>query len=178
MADSAWASKPSLTERVGQLYLAHREEVLRFLTGQGVPPATAQDITQEAFLKLLVALRDGHHINFEQAWLYRVAANRAVDYWRRERRLNMVEFDATGNTLSETLESSEIGLDERAAQEQRSRRLADQIRNLSKEHRMCILLRSQGMRYREIASVLGVGVSTAAEWLEAAIERLRGGIHD
>jgi len=81
-----------------------------------------------------------------------------VDYWRRERRLTLVELDAS-NVLSDTLQSSEGRLDERIADEQRMRRLADAIRLLPKEQRMCVMLRSQGMRYREIARILGVGVS-------------------
>ena len=177
IAESAWGGRESLADRVGNLYLAHREEIFRFLSGQGVPAATAQDITQDVFLKLLVSLRDGASVASEQAWLYRVAANRAVDYWRRERRLTLVELDAS-NVLSDTLQSSEGRLDERIADEQRMRRLADAIRLLPKEQRMCVMLRSQGMRYREIARILGVGVSTAADWLVSAVERLRRAAHE
>jgi len=177
MAESAWGGKPSLTERVGQLYLAHRDEIYRFLTGQGLPATAAQDIAQEVFLQLLLTLRQGSTVASEQAWLYRVAANRAVDYWRRERRLMLVELDAE-QSLAESLESADARLDERAAEEQRMRRLAAEIRRLPKEQRMCVLLRSQGMRYREMARILGVGVSTAADWLVTAVERLRSIVHD
>jgi RNA polymerase sigma-70 factor (ECF subfamily) len=177
MAESAWGAQPSLAERVGRLYLAHREEIYRFLAGQGLSAAAAQDLTQEVFLKLLVTLREGNAVTSEQAWLYRVAANRAVDYWRRERRSVAVELDAE-NTLSETLESADVRLDESAADKQRMRRLAVEIARLPKEQRMCVLLRSQGMRYREMACILGVGVSTAADWLGTAVERLRSVVHE
>jgi RNA polymerase sigma-70 factor (ECF subfamily) len=177
MAESAWGAKPSLTERVGQLFVAHREEIYRFLTGQGLPAATAQDLTQEVFLKLLVTLRDGHTVTFEQAWLYRVAANQAVDYWRRERRSMVVELDAE-NTLPEGIESTDSRPDERAAEKQRMGRLAAEIARLPKEQRMCVFLRSQGMRYREMARILGVGVSTTAEWLMTAVARLRSVVHE
>lgn len=175
IAESAWCGRDALAERVGKLYLSHRKEIFRFLAGQGVPAATAQDITQDVFLKLLVGLRDGAHVTSEQAWLYRVAANNVVDYWRRERRVVMVKLD---NPLADTLQSSERRVDERVAEEERMRRLAEAIRLLSKEHRMCVLLRSQGMRYREIACILGVGVSTAADWLAIAVGRLRRSAHE
>jgi DNA-binding NarL/FixJ family response regulator len=45
---------------------------------------------------------------------------------------------------------------------------------LPKEQRLCIQLRRQGLRYREIADLLGVSTSTAAEWLSSAVDRLRG----
>jgi RNA polymerase sigma-70 factor (ECF subfamily) len=177
MAEPAWAAKPTLTERVGQLFVSHRDEIYRFLTGQGLPAAVAQDATQEVFLRLLLTLRDGQTVTSEQAWLYRVAANQAVDYWRRERRSMVVELDGE-NTLAETLESADVRLDESAAQKQRLRRLAAEIGRLPKEQRMCVLLRSQGMRYREMAHILGVGVSTAADWLMTAVERLRRVVHE
>ena len=79
IAETTWRSQPSLTERVGELYMSHREEIYRFVVAQGVPPPTAQDITQEVFLKLLGTLSDGRKIESELAWLYRVAANRATE---------------------------------------------------------------------------------------------------
>jgi|SRR5215831_1250853 len=172
LAESAWRSQPSLTERVGDLYVSHREEIFRFIVAQGVLPAMAQDITQEVFVKLLATLCAGRKIDSELAWLYRVAANRATDYWRHERRWITVELDAD-NTLAETFESSDMPADQLAAQQQRMRLLSSEIRRLPKEQRMCLLLRSQGLRYREISSILGVAVSTAADWLDAAVERLR-----
>jgi RNA polymerase sigma-70 factor (ECF subfamily) len=175
IGESAWGAQLSLTERVGNLYVSHREEIFRFVAAQGVPPAMAQDITQEVFAKLLATLRAGHKVRSELAWLYRVAANRATDYWRRERRWITVELDADNN-LSEVFESSDLPADQQAAQRQRMRRLVSEIRLLPKEQRMCLLLRSQGLRYREISSILGVAVSTAADWLDAAVERLRRAI--
>ncbi len=124
-----------------------------------------------------LAQLDGNEITSEQGWLYRVAANRAVDYWRRERRLIMVELDAE-DSLSGTLEAHGTHLDRRAEEEQRMRRLAGEIRRLPKEQRMCVLLRSQGMRYKDIARILGVGLSTSADWLVTAVERLRKAAHE
>jgi RNA polymerase sigma factor (sigma-70 family) len=171
------AARPTVTDRVAELYLAHREEIYRFLAAQGMPAATAQDMTQDVFVKLLITLRDGHTVTSEQNWLYRVASNRAVDYWRRERRFITVEIDAD-NAIAEALVSPEMHLTDRAARTQRMGHLAAALRALSKEQRACVLLRSKGLRYREIANILGVGVSTAADWLMAAVERLRSVVHE
>lgn len=176
IAASASTGAPSLAERVGGLYLLLREEIFRFLTGQGLPAPTAQDVTQDVFLKLFVTLREGNTVASERGWLYRAAANRAVDYWRRERRFVTIEMDAGG--LPETLESRDKHLEQRAVDEQRLRRLAVEIARLPKEQRMCVLLRAQGMRYREIAQILGVAISTTADWLDAAVKRLREASHE
>ncbi len=60
------------------------------LTGN---PATAEDITQEAFLKMLGflnGLRDDAPL---RPWLKRVAANAAIDRLRRDQRLVAIEDD-------------------------------------------------------------------------------------
>jgi RNA polymerase sigma-70 factor (ECF subfamily) len=44
---------------------------------------------------------------------------------------------------------------------------------LSPQQKVCIHLRAEGMRYREIAEVLGVSISTVEEFLARAIARLR-----
>jgi RNA polymerase sigma-70 factor (ECF subfamily) len=56
-------------------------------------------------------------------------------------------------------------------------RLDAGIARLTEQQRHCVYLRSQGLRYREIASVLGVSVSSAAELLQRAVVRLAGEIH-
>ena len=159
--------------RVASLYEAHRDGIFRFLVAQGLGAAAAQDLAQDVFLDLFAALRKGTHIRAEQAWLYTVAARAAVDYWRHEKKPMWVELDSDEG-LSETLACARPTPEHQAAENQRLRRIATGIRNLPKEHRLCIYLRMQGLRYREIAGVLGISTSTAAEWLSFAIERLRG----
>ena len=60
-----------------------------------------------------------------------------------------------------------------AVRSQRLRRVAALMAQLPKEQRLGIQLRMQGLRYRAIAKILGVSLSTTAEWLSSAVERLR-----
>lgn len=55
-ADQEAAMRASLTpaERVATLYEAHRERIYRFLMGQGLEPANAQDLAQDVFIKLFL----------------------------------------------------------------------------------------------------------------------------
>jgi RNA polymerase sigma-70 factor (ECF subfamily) len=177
MADAPPSHESAIRGRLANIYQTHREEVYRFVAGQGLPPSAAQDVTQDVFLKLYYALKDGSDIALEQAWLYKVAARSAIDYWRRARRVLWIEFDADP-TLPESIPSEEAAPDSRIATAQRLRRVSEEMRSLPKEQRLCIHLRSQGLRYREIAELLGVGVSTAANWLNAAVDRLRRAAHE
>ena len=163
----------SVQERVIAIYETHRENIYRFLVGHGLESAAAQEVTQDVFVDLFVALEKGVHVSSEEGWLYTVAGRAAVDYWRRERRLFWVEFDLNADPTAD-LASAEPSPEAQAGYRERLRRLADGMAKLPKGQRLCIQLRMQGLRYREIAKLLGVSTSTAAEWLVSGVDRLRG----
>jgi RNA polymerase sigma-70 factor (ECF subfamily) len=176
LGESTLSRTERLHERVTALYQAHRDGIYRFLVAQGVPRAAAQEVAQDVFVKLFVALRDGVEILSERGWLYGVAARSAVDHWRRERTPVWVELDVS--YASENFTSQDPSPETLAVRTQVQQRVADALVRLPKEQRMCVQLRSEGLRYREIAQILGVAVSTASEWLSTAVERLRRAAHD
>ncbi len=49
----------------------------------------------------------------------------------------------------------------------------DVLNQLSKQQRLCLELRSQGLQYREIADVLQIRTSTVGEFLRRAIKQVR-----
>ncbi len=170
--DSAMNAIPTTEKRVAALYQAYRDQIYRFLVGQGLEPAKAQEAAQDVFVRLFVAITKGTEINSEQSWLYGVASKLAVDYWRREGRSMWVELDSVP-MMAENLRSTELTPEAAAVRNQRLRRVADMLARLPKEQRLGIHLRMQGLRYRDIAKILGVSVSTTAGLLATAVARLR-----
>jgi RNA polymerase sigma-70 factor, ECF subfamily len=164
---------PPAEVRVAVLYEAHREKIYRFLVGQGLDPAKAQELTQDVFVRLFVALKKGGEIESEQAWLYRVASKAAVDYWRREGRPMWVELDSIP-ALADTLSSGDLTPEAAALKRQKLKRVAAELARLPRDQRLGIHLRMQGLRYREIAKILGVSIPTVSVLLSTAVERLRG----
>jgi RNA polymerase sigma-70 factor (ECF subfamily) len=159
--------------RVIALYEAHRESIYRFLVGQGLNPASAQEVTQDVFVDLFITLQKGAEVKSEQGWLYTVAGRAAVDYWRRESRGRWVEVEAAAHAAA-SVSSAGVNPEAWAGRRERMAQVAASMARLPKEQRLCIHLRMQGLRYREIAKILGVSTSTAAEWLASAVGRLRG----
>jgi RNA polymerase sigma-70 factor (ECF subfamily) len=47
------------------------------------------------------------------------------------------------------------------------------MQGLSAAQRECLVLRSQGLKYREIADVLNVSTSTVGENIQRGLERLK-----
>ena len=162
----------NLRDRVVALYEAHREGVYRFLVGHGLSPGEAQEVTQDVFVDLFVALEKGADVKSEQGWLYTVAGRAAVDFWRRERGPVRVHLDFENGPAAKVA-STEPSPEVQAGKLEQLRRIAAGLGRLPKEQRLCIQLRMQGLRYREIAKVLGVATSTAADWLVAAVDYLR-----
>lgn len=173
-ADKEGAMYANLTtaERVAALYEAHREAIYRFLLGQGLEPATAQELAQDVFVKLFVAMTKNTEIESEQAWMYGVAAKLAVDYWRREGRPMWVELDSFPE-MAENLRSKESNPEAAVVRSQRLQRVAEMMARLPKEQRLGIHLRMRGLRYRAIARISGHTHAKTAELLSTAVERLR-----
>jgi RNA polymerase sigma-70 factor, ECF subfamily len=175
--EEAMSASSSIDLRVAELYETHRGKIYAFLVGQGLPPAKAQDVTQDAFIKLFVALKKGDDIEMGQAWLYRVAAKLAVDYWRREGRSMWVELEAVP-VVAESLPSRDMTPEAVAVHSQKLKRVALTLAQLPKEQRMGIHLRMQGLRYRDIAKILKVSIPTVSGLLAAAVERLRSSANE
>ncbi len=177
LRESALSKTDSLNAHVASLYETHRDGIYRFLVGHKVPPPVAQEVTQEVFIKLLLGLRNGSGFASEQCWLYGVAAKSAVDYWRCEGRHAFIDFDAAG-LPAEAFRSHDPTPEINAARMEQLRRVAQTMANLPAEQRLCVELRSKGLRYREMAVILGVAISTVSEWLALAVKRLRASAHD
>lgn len=156
----------SLPETVEEIYEAERENLYFYLLYLGVPAAQAQELTQEAFLKLYLKMKDGATIHNVRAWLYRVAYHLAARHYKRE-----PVFDELSPDFS--LASEEPNPEALMIDQQRAKALARIIRELSPQQRNCLYLRGQGLRYREIGEVIGVRTSTVSEFLRRAIVRLK-----
>ena len=173
MGGESSAQAAGFRDRVIALYQTHRDGIYRFLVGHGLTPAVAQELTQDVFVDLFVALEKGTQMNSEQGWLYTVAGRAAVDYWRREPHPTQVDLESVTG-LAGRLASAEPSPEVRVEHLERNRQVAARLAQLPRERRMCVQLRMQGLRYREISKILGISTSTAAEWIVAAIDYLRG----
>jgi RNA polymerase sigma-70 factor, ECF subfamily len=58
------------------------------------------------------------------------------------------------------------------------RRLRRSMEMLTPQQRECILLRASGLRYREIAEVLGIGISSVGETMQRAASRLKTRLYE
>jgi RNA polymerase sigma-70 factor (ECF subfamily) len=155
-------------EQVAALYSAVRDGVFRSLLALGLDSGSAQETTQDAFLRLYVALRDGVEIVDAKAWVYRVAHNAALD--RLDRTVRESPYSAA---IAETLASFARNPEQELMEKEWLEGFQDAMQNLSPQQRVCLELRGQGLQYWQIAEVMQVRTSTVGEFLRRGIKQLR-----
>ena len=153
---------------VAALYAAAREGVVRYLVTSGMDRDTAEEAAQDAFLRLYTALRDGEEIREPKNWVYRVARNMALNAIKRS-----AAQPAVSAALEATAASAEPGAEDRLIQEEWLEGFREAVSRLSERQRLCLELRAQGLKYRDIAELLEIRISTAAEFVRRGIEELK-----
>ena len=128
----------------------------------------AEEISQEAFLRLLTALQGGLLVQDVRAWLFRVARNQWIDS-RRERQRYWSDDALTSANYRDGRPNAEQEL----MRGEQTRRISQEISLLPKLQRECLRLRAQGMRYYEIAAALGIAMTAAVDHVRHALAKLR-----
>jgi RNA polymerase sigma-70 factor, ECF subfamily len=166
----------------GQAVLDHRARVYRYLLSMARDPDTAEDLTQETFLRALRglgALRDRAAL---VAWLDRVATNVFLDWVRVEGRRRLAytgEHDDEGASLIAEIPDHGMRVDRRVEQAQMSQCVRGFVDKLPDDYRAVILLHdAHGLSSHEIAELLGVSVATAKIRIHRGRARLRAALQE
>lgn len=174
--ESAWepeATQESMDHSKLLLDLYDREQVplRRYLMFLGVRPEAGEEFVQEAFLRLHQHLQSAGERTNLRAWLYRVVHNLAVSEMQaaRNRWTGAIEETGTAGQIVDRRDSPEELLHAR----QRQQTLQAALKKLPDAQRRCLVLRSQGLKYREIADVLGLSTSTVGEHIQRGINQIK-----
>jgi len=170
------------TEAFGALVRRYERELYGYLRRYLGDASLAEDVFQNTFLQ--VFLKSGQYEAGRpvRPWLYTIATNQAIDALRRNSRHQILSLDqqreelADGelSSLVETLESNGSGpLDMAQGQERRERLRASVDRLPEFLRQVLILAYYQGLKYREIADIVGIPVGTVKSRLHAALVKLQ-----
>ena len=155
-------------EAVLRLFDVHRDGVHRYVRALGIPDRDAEDVVQDVFLALFHHVARGRPRTNLRGWIFRVGHNLALRHLKREARRRRVGTDLlSGWTVAAP------SPEDRYASRQRRARLAAAVNALPARERRCLQLRAEGLRYREIARVLGLSLGTVANTMARALARLR-----
>jgi RNA polymerase sigma-70 factor, ECF subfamily len=115
----------------------------------------AEDLTQETFTKVLVAIRSFRPGSNFRAWVFRIGHNNFVNQKRADRR--------TKQPLPEDVAGPELAGPEIAAENREALEVVSQaVAELPPDFRAALVLRvEEGLSFREVAKVLGTTEETA-----------------
>lgn len=148
------------------LYERHRVALYRYVLKKTGHSATANDLFQGAWEKVIKARGKYRPAVPFRAWLYRITYNHVMDYFRQAQ--HTVELP------TDKLASGEPGPESQVASEARADRLKTAIGKLPAEQKDALLLKLEGgLGIDEIAAITGVKRETAKSRLRYATSRLK-----
>jgi RNA polymerase sigma factor (sigma-70 family) len=147
---------------VQDAFRLHYPALYRFVLRFTGDPDAAEDLAQEAFVRLLDQdLPDGEI----RPWLFVVAGNLARDRARKQkRRRRLLEENPPSPSVPD--------LPERAAERaERIETVRGVLGTLSDRDRTILLMREEGLRYSEIAEAIGVKQTSVGALVARALRR-------
>jgi RNA polymerase sigma-70 factor, ECF subfamily len=142
-----------------------RVPLLRYLLSLGLPVPDGEEIVQESFLALFQHLGRGGSRGNLRGWMFRVAHNLGLK--RTRRRKNWAQASE-----AIVIADSAPNPEQQAADLQKQKRLLGVFRALPEQDRQCLLLRAEGLRYREMAQILDMSLGAVSMSLARSLARL------
>ena len=150
---------------VERLFRTYHQPLVRYLTRRLGDRDWAEEVAQETFLRALKQ----ETIVSERAWLFAVATNLVRDEARKTaRRRHKLELLREQAKVDDIVEPEPLSL-ERAQESAMARKALDTIGERDRE---ALLMREEGLDYKEIAAALDLSIGSVGTTLARARRRL------
>ena len=164
--DVELSAHPSrLEEEVTGLFRQLRNPLLRYLLAFGLLEHYGEEIIQEVFLALFRHLKLGKSRRNLRGWVFRVAHNLGL---KRRVAVRQERHEATNDQRCDPA----LNPEQQLASMQRQQLLRAVFNALAEPDQCCLLLRAEGLRYREIAQVLNISLGAVSISLARSVDRL------
>jgi RNA polymerase sigma-70 factor, ECF subfamily len=153
-----------------------RREIFAYIRSKVGDASTADDLTQETFLKVERALTRGTEPEHFRGWIFQIARNSVID-WMKERR----RFVALGGEedVAERADGEAVDLADNEFRQGLFAYASKVIEGMLGEDREALTLTElDGLSREELAKHLGISVSAAKSRVVRARAKLRKAIED
>jgi RNA polymerase sigma-70 factor (ECF subfamily) len=150
----------------GELYLLYAQPIFRYFFSRIGSFPEAEDATAQTFLAALERFRSYRHDGFFASWLFAIARNKAVDYFRKQRKETTLDaaeiIPADADLLQQVIKTERIAA------------LSVLIKALPEEEQELIRLRYVAeLSFSEIGQLLGQKDETVKKTLYRLLARLK-----
>ncbi|MCR4323239.1 MAG: RNA polymerase sigma factor [Candidatus Azambacteria bacterium] len=157
------------------LYDQYSDAIFRFTLFKVSNKETAWDLTQECFFKTWQHLsKDKKAITNTKAFLYTVARNLVIDYWRSKEKHATVDIEAASYVIDDGND-----VHHEAVLQDEARYLLRLLKNIPEESREILTLRyTDGLSFEEIAVITGKSNVAIRVHTHRALKKLRSYMKD
>ncbi len=162
-------------EEFRHIYDAEADAVFRFCLLRTSDRELSLDLAQEAFLRYWNALCREREIDNARAFLFTVARNLVIDWYRKKKAVSLDAMFIDGaEDKSELLSAGENGVEVAAEAEY----LIREINKLEEIYRDVVYLRFvEGLKPREISEIIGVTANVVSVRINRGVKILREKLH-
>lgn len=158
------------------LLTRHKRKVFSYIYMLVKDKATAEDIFQDVFIKVIHTLQAGKY-NEEGKflpWVMRISHNLVIDFFRRNKKMPCVKSQDEDFDIFKVLRYQEQSMEDKLIQDQNKNLIRDLIKKLPKEQKEVLMLRHYAdLSFNEIADQTGVSINTALGRMRYALINLR-----
>ena len=136
----------------------------------------ADDIFQETFVKAIITINQGRYTENGKflPWIFRIAHNLIIDYYRQEKSENTQSCDAEEVDILNRKDLSECTIEDQMVTEQIHQDLKNLVNALPDSQKEVLLMRYyKNMSFKEIAETTNVSINTALGRMRYAILNMR-----
>ncbi len=161
----------------GKLYDIYYSKILNYIYHRVLDIEIAEELTSNTFYNALKGIPKYRHRSSFRAWLYRIATNEINMFWRskknREAREKDFQYKNDLNDIYFNLPEIETK-EERAEKMRLFYSLHESLNALPEKYHTVLVLRYfEGLKYEEIAKVVGKRVGTVKSLVHRGLKRLR-----
>jgi RNA polymerase sigma factor (sigma-70 family) len=156
-------------DRITEIFRREQGRLRSFVRKRVADEGDAEDILQDVFSAMVEANWLTRPVEQAGAWLFRVARNRIIDFFRKKR---PVQFEAEG--IEDLLPSADAGPEEAYVRSLLWEELEQALAELPEEQRAVFIAHEiEGRSFKDLAAETGVSVNTLLSRKRYAVLHLR-----
>ena len=164
MSEQTAAAAAKDTIGFEEAFTLHHRTVFRAARSVVQDAGLAEDVTQEVFIRLYKHIDTLPNLEMLRPWLIRVALNVAKNTLRGNIRANTRDE----NYVKETVENSIFSVESEFEQKSEVSEINRALSKVKEPLRSCLVLKQQGLSYREIAESLSLNETSIGTYVARA----------
>lgn len=161
------------------LLIRHKDRIYRFINMKVRDGALAQDIFQDAFIKIVNTLKAGNY-NEEGKflpWAMRIAHNLVIDYFRKNNKVKLISESSSQRddfNIFHTIKMEDENVEEEMTRVELESQMVDLVEFLPQSQSDILKMRIfKEMSFKDIAELEDISINTALGRMRYALINLR-----